>query len=255
MFKQAKILKPLIGIVICLLIYWLNTISGKYSAYVLPTFGMIGDSFLQLIQSGQLLKHVVVSLQRILIGYGTSFLLASSFALAGYFLPRLKPYYSWFMEFMRNVPPLSLIPLLILWFGIQETPKIIIIVLASFFPMLLNISKGLHSCTSQRLELAYAFGLSRKETFKKIVLPSAFPDILVGMRIGMGYSYRAIIGAEMIAASSGLGYMIHFARSMSRTDIVVVGILIIGILGYVSDLLFQILIKHFVKDGRSYETD
>ncbi|MCI5723155.1 MAG: ABC transporter permease [Erysipelotrichaceae bacterium] len=255
MHKQTRKLKTLIGILICIGLYWLNTMSGRYSIYVLPTLNMIWESFVNLVQSGQLYRHVIASLQRILIGYGISFILAMGISLLGYFLPRLKPYYAWLLEFMRNVPPLSLIPLLILWFGIGETSKIIIIILASFFPMFLNISKGLEACGTQRLELAYAFGLNKKETFQKIVLPSALGDILVGMRIGMGYSYRAIIGAEMIAASSGLGYMINFARSLSRTDTVIVGILIIGILGYLSDRLFQYVIRKVIKNSKMYEAD
>lgn len=255
MSERTQVLKTLTGIAVCIGLYWLYTASGKYSVYVLPGLNMIGSSFLHLVQNGQLFRHIVISLRRILTGYAISFVSAMLISFFAYFFPKLRPYYVWLLEFMRNVPPLSLIPLLILWFGIQETSKVIIIILASFFPMLLNISKGLNACGIQRLELARAFGLDKRETFRKIVLPGALPDILVGMRIGMGYSYRAIIGAEMIAASSGLGYMIHFARSMSRTDTVIVGILVIGILGYISDRLFQLLIKRVMKESRMYETD
>lgn len=125
----------------------------------------------------------------------------------------------WTIQFFRNVPPLGMIPLLILWFGIGETSKIIVIILASFFPMLLNIDKGFKSTDIQLIEVGKAFGFNKMKIFKKIILPYAIPDILVGARIGMGYSYRAIIGAEMIASASGLGYMINFARSMSTPQL------------------------------------
>ena len=148
---------------------------------------------------------------------------------------------------MRNVPPISLIALLILWFGIGETSKIIIIVLASFFPMYFNIRKGFVSCDKKLLEVGEVFGFGPWQQFFRIVLPSAVPDILVGMRVGLGYSWRAIIGAEMIAAGSGLGYLILDSQQMSRSDKVIAGILVIGIVGILCDKLFQLLIRRAVR--------
>ena len=151
------------------------------------------------------------------------------------------------MEFFRNVPPLSMIPLLILWCGIGETTKTIIIVLASFFPMYLNIIKGFTECDKGLLEVGEVFGYSRRKKITHILLPYALTDILVGMRIGMGYSWRAIIGAEMVAASTGLGHMILFAQRMSRTDKVIIGIFIIGIVGLVTDKLFETIMQKIFK--------
>ena len=104
-----------------------------------------------------------------------------------------------------------MIPLLILWCGIGETTKTVIIVLASFFPMYLSIVKGFTGCEKKLLEVGEVFGYTAFEKFRYIILPSAMADIFVGMRIGMGYSWRAIIGAEMVAASTGLGHMILFS--------------------------------------------
>ena len=147
----------------------------------------------------------------------------------------------------RNVPPLSMIPLLILWCGIGETTKTVIIVLASFFPMYLNIVKGFTGCDRKLLEVGTMFGYTDRQKFFRIMLPYAMADILVGMRIGLGYSWRAIIGAEMVAASTGLGHMILFAQQMSRTDKVIVGIFAIGIAGYLTDRIFGLLISIFLK--------
>ena len=122
-----------------------------------------------------------------------------------------------------------------------------IIVLASFFPMYLNIVKGFTGCDRKLLEVGDMFGYSRTRKFMRIVLPYATADILVGMRIGLGYSWRAIIGAEMVAASTGLGHMILFAQQMSRTDKVIVGILTIGMVGYVTDRLFGLAISKMLK--------
>ena len=122
-----------------------------------------------------------------------------------------------------------------------------IIVLASFFPMYLNIVKGFTGCDRKLLEVGDMFGYSRGRKFLRIILPYASADILVGMRIGLGYSWRAIIGAEMVAASTGLGHMILFAQQMSRTDKVIVGILVIGMVGYVTDRIFALAISKLLK--------
>jgi sulfonate transport system permease protein len=113
--------------------------------------------------------------------------------------------------------------------------------------MYLNIVKGFTGCDKKLLEVGDVFGYSKLKRFFRISLPYASADILVGMRIGLGYSWRAIIGAEMVAASSGLGHMILFAQQMSRTDKVIVGIFVIGVVGYVTDWLFGLMIKRLLK--------
>lgn len=190
---------------------------------------------------------IAISFDRVLKGFLIAFALAFALGMFRFFVPAAEEYYEYIVEFFRNVPPLSMIPLLILWCGIGETTKIVIIVLASFFPMYLNIVKGLNGCDKKLLEVGDSFGYTRLEKFTKIVLPYASADILVGMRIGMGYSWRAIIGAEMVAASTGLGHMILFAQQMSRTDKVIIGILTIGIVGLVTDRIFGIVIKKLFK--------
>ena len=138
---------------------------------------------------------------------------------------------------------------MILWFGIGEVPKIIIIILTSFFPIFLNTKSGILSCDSKLIEVGDSLGFSNAQKFFKIMLPSAIPSILVGMRIGLGYSWRAIIGAEMIASARGLGYLILDAQQMSRSDKVIVGIFVIGILGYLCDKLFNFIIKKISHGG------
>ena len=139
-----------------------------------------------------------------------------------------------------------MVPLLILWCGIGEATKTVIIVLASFFPMYLSIVKGFTGCDPKLLEVAQSFSYGRMRTFWRVILPHAASDILVGMRTSLGYSWRAIIGAEMVAASTGLGHMILFAQQMSRTDKVIVGIFVIGTVGYATDRILGAIIKQFV---------
>lgn len=237
-------------LIVVLLIAWkAASVSGIWSAYVLPSPEKVADSLKTMAVSGVLAKHIMISFQRVLTGFCIAFVLAFILGVLAAALPAAGDYYNTILEFMRNVPPISLIALLILWFGIGETSKIIIIVLASFFPMFLNIKKGFTSCDSKLLEVGKAYGFTYPRQFFRIILPYAFPDILVGMRIGLGYSWRAIIGAEMIAAGSGLGYLILDAQQMSRSDKVIAGILVIGVVGILCDKVFSLLIRAAVHGG------
>lgn len=236
-----KWMKSTIGVLILLAVWQIVSLSGIWSAYVLPSPVKVMKALWNMASTGVLVKHVAISSKRVFLGFGIAFCLAFFGGLVSCLWPKIEEYYGVFLEFMRNVPPISLIALLILWFGIGETSKIIIIVLASFFPMYLNVRKGFVSADKKLLEVGTIFGLNRWQKFIRIVLPAAVPDILVGMRVGLGYSFRAIIGAEMIAASSGLGYMILDAQQMSRSDKVIAGILVIGLCGIVCDQLFRLL--------------
>lgn len=241
---KYKILRRSIPFFI-LLLWFLVTNSGYWSLYILPSPIRVAKTAFALLKSGELLKHMAVSLTRVILGFSISFLIAFPI---GVFMGLKKNVYYIFnplLEFLRHVPPLALIPMLILWFGIGEKSKLIVIILASFFPMLLNILKGISNCDIKLIEVGQSFGFSKYKIFIKIILPSALKDILVGMRIGLGYSWRAIIGAELIAASSGIGYLILDSQQLSRPDKVIVGILVIGTLGTFIDWLFRLLINKF----------
>ena len=245
--------RGLIFALILLLAWELAFRSGRWSRYVLPGPGKVADALWTMVVNGSLFVSMAVSLRRVLTGYLIAFVLAFLLGAAAAARPRWNDYYGPYLEFMRNVPPLSLIALLILWFGIGETSKIIIIVLASFFPMFLNIRKGFTSCDKKLLEVGQVCGFSYFRQFSRIILPGAVPDILVGMRIGLGYSWRAIIGAEMIAASSGLGYLILDAQQMSRSDKVIVGIFAIGLIGIACDKVFGLLVAWVTHGGADSE--
>lgn len=239
--KLRRNVKTFVIAVLLLILWCAAARSGIWSAYVLPSPGKVAKALYELTASGVLFVHVGVSLKRVVIGFVIAFVLAFFLGVVTYRFPRAEEYYGGILEFFRNVPPISLIALLILWFGIGETSKIIIIVLASFFPVYLNICKGFISSSRKLLEVGEVFGFPKWKSFLRIVLPCSVPDILVGMRIGLGYSFRAIIGAEMIAAASGMGYLILDAQRMSRSDKVIAGILVIGLVGILVDKLFGLL--------------
>ncbi len=240
-------MKKFVGICIVLGVWFVVSRLEIFSTYVLPAPEKVFRTFLQMLQSGEIFVDVAISFGRVLKGFFIAFVLAFTMGTYRILRPGIEKYYEYILQFFRNVPPLSMIPLLILWCGIGETTKTVIIVLASFFPMYLNIVKGFTGCDKHLLEVGDVFGYTRVKKFTHIILPYASADILVGMRIGMGYSWRAIIGAEMVAASTGLGHMILFAQQMSRTDKVIVGIVIIGIVGLVTDKIFGMIIKKIWK--------
>lgn len=248
----TKMKQALLPALILLVWFWCSR-TGIWSTYVLPPPEKVWNTFWQMLINGQLPGHIVVSLRRVFTGYLIAFGLAFSFGVLAGVMPKQTVYYQHILEFLRQVPPISLIPLLIIWFGIGETSKLIIIVLAAFFPMFLNIEQGVVGCDAKLLEVGDLLGFDRWQKFFRIVLPAAVPDILVGMRIGMGYSWRAIIGAEMIAASQGLGYMILDAQQMSRSDKVMVGIVVIGIIGIICDWVWVLLMKKLLPGGMANE--
>ena len=249
--KKSKIVKTSISVAIILLIWTIITKMQLVSSYVLPSPTKVLNSFVKMIQSGEIFEDIYISYLRVLQGFFIATLLAFLLAMVRVTLPKYNDYYESIVQFLKNVPPLSLIPLLILWLGIGETTKISIIVLTSFFPIYLNTVKGFESCDKKLLEVGEVYGYSKISSFFKIRLPYAMSDILVGMRVGLGYSWRAIISAEMIAASSGIGHMILFAQQMSRTDKVIVGILVIGVIGYITDRVFAFIIDKALKGSET----
>jgi sulfonate transport system permease protein len=181
------------------------------------------------------------------LGFFIAFFIAFPLGIIAGITPKHSIYYNRILEFVSCIPPMALIPLLILWFGIGEESKTILIVLTSFPPIFLNVKNGIANCDYKLLEVGYSFRFNFLKCFFKIILPNALSDIIVGMRIGMGYSFRAIVGAEMIAAASGLGYFILDAQMMSRSDKVILGIILIGISGYLSDKVFSVILSHLFK--------
>lgn len=249
MKRLHSALKPFYVFAVILILWCIAAKLELWNAYLLPPPWKVGRTFLQMLARGEIIPSILVSLRRVLLGVGISFVLAFFAGIFSAYHPTKSEYMRHLTNFMRNVPPLSLISLLILWFGIGETSKLIVIVLASVFPMYLNISKGFTECDRKLIEVGRSMGFNEAKIFFRIILPYAREDILVGLRTGLGYCWRALIGAEMFAAASGLGYTIVYAQQMSRSDKVLIGIFLIGFIGCVSDALFSLLIRKVCVGG------
>ena len=219
--------------------WWVLGRLDLLNTFLTPTLESVWRAMVESLIKGELIEHAGVSLGRVFIGFAVTCAAAMPLAALIRLVPVLEQLLAVPLEFIRVVPPLAAAPLLILWFGIGEGSKLAVIVLASFFPVFLNARNGLKNVDPKLLELARTIDLTNWETLRHILLPSALPMVITGLRIGFGYSWRALIGAEMIAAAAGLGYMILDAEELARTDRVFVGILVIGGLGYLFDALFS----------------
>ncbi|KAF1018915.1 MAG: putative aliphatic sulfonates transport permease protein SsuC [Paracidovorax wautersii] len=143
------------------------------------------------------------------------------------------------IEFYRPLPPLAYLPLVVIWFGIDETSKIILIYLACFAPIALAAKAGVRGASIEQLNAAASLGATRWQLIRHVVVPAALPDILVGLRIAIGFGWTTLVAAEMVAATVGLGQMVLNASNFLRTDVVVMGIIVIGGVAWSFDLLMR----------------
>ncbi|AXU76798.1 ABC transporter permease [Clostridioides difficile] len=250
--KFLRLVKTVLIFFIILLLWKITNYLGIWSDYILPSPEKVYSTFLKMISDGSIFINVYASMKRVLIGFAISTAIGVPLGIFFGIYSGVYEYFKSLINFLRNTPPLALIPMLILWFGIGEESKIIIIVLASFFPIFTSTLKGIKNCDSKLIEVGRVFEFSKLQIIFKIIIPNAILDIAVGLKLALGYSFRAIIGAELVAASSGLGYLISDGKEMSRTDVVIVGIIVIGLLGIITDYIFSIIVKK-VSKGKMVE--
>lgn len=186
-----------------------------------------------------LLEHLWASLSRVLIGF---FLGAIVGIPLGYAMGLSNWFRGWFdpiVEFMRPVPPLALIPLIIIWFGIWETGKISLLFLASLWIMTIAARAGVSGVRISKVHAAYSLGASKLQVLTKVIVPNSLPEIFTGARVAMGVCWGTVVAAELVAAQKGGGMMIIVASKFQLTDIVIMGIILIGIIGYGIDILMR----------------
>jgi sulfonate transport system permease protein len=232
---------------------WSSSV-GLLSSRFLPSPRAVVTSFLDLTASGELWMHVKVSTLRAFAGFavGGGFglalgLLTGSFRWAETLLDTT-------LQMIRNIPALALIPLVILWFGIDESAKLFLVSLGVFFPVYINTFHGIQSVDRGLLEMGRTYGLSGWQLYREIILPGALPSILVGVRFALGFMWVMLIVAETISARSGIGYMTMNAREFMQTDVMVVGILLYALLGKLADLLAKGMERYWLRWHPAYQT-
>jgi len=143
------------------------------------------------------------------------------------------------IEFYRPLPPLAYLPLIVIWFGIDELSKVLLIYLACFAPLAMSARAGVRSVSQEQMHAAYSMGASKWQVIRHVIVPAAMPEILTAMRISIGFGWTTLVAAEMVAATHGLGQMVLNASNFLRTDIVIMGIVVIGAVAYLFDLLMR----------------
>lgn len=241
--KTKKFKQILLGLILPVLIIaaWVNaTHFGHLPTSILPKISMVWQAFLEMLQSGQLWNALSITLSRVLKGYLFSALLGillgslmgMSKTIAALLLPTVTV--------IRQIPIIAWIPLIILWCGIGELSKVVVIVMAAFFPIMMNTMSGISSTPAGYIEVAQLYKLNFFKTFRKVYLPHALPQILVGLKLGLGVSWMAVVAAKLIASLSGIGYRMSNARSLMQSDVVIVCMIVIGLVGILMDKILGV---------------
>jgi sulfonate transport system permease protein len=225
---------------------------GILPARILPAPSAVAQAAVELSASGALWQNLAVSAARavvgLLIGGGIGFALGLLTGLSRLGERLLDPT----LQMIRNVPHLALIPLVIIWFGVEEEARIFLVALGVFFPIYLNTYHGVRSVDPQLIEMARVYGMKPGRLFTRVILPGALPSILVGLRFALGVMWLTLIVAETIAASSGIGHMAMAAREFMRTDVIMLSILIYAVLGKLADSATRFLERRWLSWNRAY---
>jgi sulfonate transport system permease protein len=225
---------------------------GWLSSRILPEPWQVLRAFWSLAESGELWAHLRTSLWRAAVGFGIGAGLGLLLGLLNGSSRRAETLLDTTLQMIRNIPALALIPLVILWFGIDETAKLFLLAVGVFFPVYLNTFHGIRSADQGLIEMARSYGLSGWALYRDVILPAALPSILVGVRFSLGLVWVLLIVAETISAQSGIGYMTMNAREFLQTDVVLVGILLYALLGKAADLAARALERHFLRWNPAY---
>jgi NitT/TauT family transport system permease protein len=232
---------PAVAVIAILLAAWWLIVVETHSV-IFPTPWQVVTGTIELIKDGTLWMDIGASLMRVGLGFSLAVLVAVPLGL---WLGWVKGAYSTLnplFQILRPISPIAWIPLAILWFGVGDVSPIFLIFISSVFPMVVQTTAGVHTIERRYLRAAQNFGVSRYTLFRRVVIPAVLPQIIVGMRIGLGVAWLVVVAAEMIALHSGLGYLIMDSRNAgNRYDLVIAAMIIIGLIGLLLDGVMRLL--------------
>jgi len=238
---QVKEALPSLAVIAALIAVWWLTVLATHSV-IFPTPWAVVTGTLELLKDGTLWRHIGASLLRVGVGFGLAVCVAVPLGLWMGWVRGAYHTLNPIFQILRPISPIAWIPIAILWFGVGDASPIYLIFISSVFPMVVQTTVGVHTIEKRYLRAAENFGVSRRTLFKRVVIPAVLPQILVGMRIGLGVAWLVVVAAEMIALHSGLGYMIMDSRNAgNRYDLVIAGMIIIGLIGLSLDGIMRLL--------------
>ena len=239
---------------VALVLAWqLAAQAGWLSSRILPEPWAVLKAAWRLAASGELWRHLGVSGVRAASGFAVGGGLGLLFGLLTGAFRSAETVLDTTFQMVRNIPALALIPLVILWFGIDETAKLFLVSVGVFFPIYLNTFHGIRSVDKGLIEMARSYGLSGWPLYRDVILPGALPSILIGVRFALGLVWVLLIVAETISAQSGIGYMTMNAREFLQTDVVLVGILLYALLGKAADIVARALERYWLRWHPGYQ--
>ena len=239
-----------VSVVVLLFIWWLVTTLGLVKPLFVPSPQAVLAKFVQIWNEGftntSFLEHALISTFRVFSAFLLACLIGLPLGLAMGMSPTMRGLFDPPIEFYRPIPPLAYLPLMIIWFGIDETSKVLLIFLSMFAPIVLGARSGVKSAAIEQIHAAYSFGATRWQVMRHVILPSAMPEILTAMRVGIGFGWTTLVAAEMVAATKGLGYMVLSASQFLQTSVVIMGIFVIAGIAIAFDLVMRFLERRLV---------
>ena len=236
----ARMVPPVIVIGAIIAIWW--WVVARDDSAIFPTPWAVVAGAWELVADGTLFEHIGASLMRVGVGFGLALVVAIPLGLLmGWVTPAYRTLNPLF-QMLRPISPIAWIPLAILWFGVGNLSPVFLIFISSVFPMIVQTTSGVHTIDRRYLRAAANFGVPRGVLFRQVVIPAVLPEIIIGMRIGIGVAWLVVVAAEMIALHSGLGYLIMDSRNAgNRYDLVVASMIIIGLIGLLLDGITRLL--------------
>ncbi len=232
---------PSVALIAALIATWWVTVTVTHSVIFPTPLDVIAGTW-ELLKDGTLWRHIGASLLRVGLGFGLAVCVAVPLGLWMGWVSGAYRTLNPVFQILRPISPIAWIPIAILWFGVGNASPVYLIFISSVFPMIVQTTVGVHTIEKRYLRAADNFGVSRRTLFMHVVIPAVLPQILVGMRIGLGVAWLVVVAAEMIALHSGLGYMIMDSRNAgNRYDLVIAGMIIIGLIGLSLDGFMRLL--------------
>lgn len=226
-------------------VWWLVTAFGLIEPLFLPSPQAVLTKLHLVATTGfmdaTLWQHLSASLKRILWAVFFAIITGVPLGMAMGLNPWIKGLFDSIIELYRPIPPLAYLPLLVIWFGIGELTKVLLIYLAIFAPIVISTVQGMKVAQGNRIRAVRSLGANRLDIIRHVILPAALPDILTGIRIGLGIGWSTLVASELVAAQHGLGFMVQSAAQFLVTDVVIMGILVIAIIAISLELALRYL--------------